>query len=122
MDTFEYEYKQVIVVRNDIKMSRGKLAAQVAHASVSAFYKTLKEKPSDALGWLQNKQPKIIVKVEGLDELFKVKGAAEERGLTTTIVQDAGLTELPPNTITCIGIGPGKKELIDEVTGELKLL
>jgi PTH2 family peptidyl-tRNA hydrolase len=118
----EYDIKQVIVVRQDIKMSRGKLAAQVAHASVSAFYKTLTEKPKYSEQWLANHQPKIILVVNNLDELLKIKEELDKKGIINEIIRDAGLTELPPGTITCIGIGPAPKEKIDEVTGKLKLL
>ena len=122
MKKFEYDFKQVIVIRSDLKMSRGKIAVQIAHASVSAFYKTLLEKPEYAKAWLDNQQPKIVVKVEDLEELYKVKDMAEKLGLITVVIQDAGLTELPPGTVTCIGIGPAPKDAIDEVTGELRLL
>ncbi len=122
MSLFKYDYKQVIVVRSDLKMSKGKLAVQVAHASVSSFYKTLIEKPEYAKEWLNNKQPKVVVKVSGLKELYEVRDKADELGLITAVIQDAGLTELPPGTVTCIGIGPAPKHIIDEVTGELKLL
>lgn len=122
MSLFKYDYKQVIVVRSDLKMSKGKLAVQVAHASVSSFYKTLREKPEYAKEWLSNKQPKVVVKVSGLKELYEIRDKADERGLITAVIQDAGLTELPSGTVTCIGIGPAPKHIIDEVTGELKLL
>ena len=119
---FTYEYKQVIVVRSDIKMSKGKLAAQVAHAAVSSFYKTLNEKPIYAKLWLNNRQPKVILKVFSLEDLYKIKKDADEKGIINSLVEDAGLTELPPGTITCLGIGPAPTHSIDEVTGELKLL
>lgn len=119
---FEYKYKQVIVVRNDLHMSKGKLASQVAHASVSSFYRTLQENPIYAKAWLDSKQPKIILKVDTLDTLLEIKKNAEDKGLITELISDAGLTELPSGTITCLGIGPAPNEIIDEVTGELKLL
>lgn len=120
--SFTYEYKQVIVVRTDIRMSKGKLAAQVAHAAVSSFYRTLKEKPEYARRWLDDKQPKVVLKASSLEELYKIKKEVEEKGIVNELIQDAGLTELPPRTITCLGIGPAPKDLIDEVTGELPLV
>ena len=122
MESFTYEYKQVIVVRTDIRMSKGKLAAQAAHAAVSSFYKTLQIFPQYAREWLDDRQPKVILKVSSLEELYKVKKDADEKSIINSLIEDAGLTELPPGTITCLGIGPAPKELIDEVTGELKLL
>ena len=119
---FTYEYKQVIVVRSDIKMSKGKLAAQVAHAAVSSFYKTLNEKPIYAKLWLNDRQPKVILKVSSLEDLYEIKKDADEKGIINSLIEDAGLTELPPGTITCLGIGPAPTYSIDEVTGELKLL
>ncbi len=122
MLSFTYEYKQVIVVRTDIRMSKGKLAAQVAHAAVSSFYKTLQNSPQYARRWLDDRQPKVILKVSSLEELYKVKKDADEKGILNSLIEDAGLTELPPGTITCLGIGPAPKDLIDEVTGKLNLL
>jgi PTH2 family peptidyl-tRNA hydrolase len=122
MKPSEYSVKQVIVVRNDIKMSKGKIAAQVAHAAVASFYNTLLEKRDIALRWLDEGQPKIVVKVSNLSELKNIMREAEERGIITTLIRDAGHTELEPGTVTCLGIGPDYSDLIDEVTGELPLL
>ena len=118
----EYSIKQVIVVRNDIKMSRGKIAVQVAHAAVSSFYNTLLEKREIALKWLDEGQPKIVVKVNDLRELKSIMKEVEDRGIVTVLIRDAGYTELEPGTVTCLGIGPDYSDLIDEVTGELPLL
>ncbi len=117
-----YKYKQVIVVRRDVSMGRGKLAAQVAHAAVSTFYKTLIEKPEYAYEWLREGQPKIVVKVSNLDELMKVKKKADGLGIINELIRDAGYTQVEPGTITCLGIGPAPVDLIDKVTGDLKLL
>jgi PTH2 family peptidyl-tRNA hydrolase len=118
----EYEYKQVIVVRTDIRMSRGKLAAQVAHASVSSFYRVYRERREWAEEWLRNKQPKIVCRVDSISYIKKLGEDADRLGLPNVVIEDAGLTELAPGTITCIGIGPGPVELIDKVTGHLPLL
>lgn len=103
-------------------MSKGKLAAQVAHAAVLSFYKTLNEKPIYARLWLNDHQPKVILKVSSLEDLYIIKKDADEKNIINSIIEDAGLTELPPGTITCLGIGPAPTYLIDEVTGKLKLL
>jgi len=111
--------KQVIVVRDDLKLSRGKLAVQVAHASIIGYEKADK---SMVEAWKMMGQKKIVLKVKNLDELMKVKEKAEKLGLKTGIVVDAGLTEIPPNTITAVVIGPDYSEKIDKVTGNLPLL
>ncbi len=117
-----FSYKQVIVVRTDIKMSKGKLAVQVAHAAVSSFEEAKKLAPEWAKEWLREGQKKVVVKVKDLEELLQVKHEADRRKLPNFLVADRGLTELPPGTVTCLGIGPAPTELVDEVTGKLKLL
>ncbi len=116
------ELKQVIVVRSDLKMGKGKLATQVAHASVESFVKTLRSKPEMAKEWLKKGQKKVVVKVSSLEELIKVYEKAVKKGLIAVIIRNAGLTQLEPGTITCIGIGPDELSKIDEITGNLKLL
>ncbi len=109
--------KQVIVVRKDLKLSRGKLAAQVAHASVDAA-----DKSSCRRRWLDDQQKKSVLKCEDLSELIDVYERARGRGLPTSLIKDAGRTEIPPGPVTCVGIGPAPEDEIDKVTGELKLL
>lgn len=118
----QYKYKQVIVVRNDLKISKGKLAVQVAHAAVTSFYKSLQKNRDVALAWFNNNQPKIVLKVNSESELIKLHNSAVDSGLVSVVIKDAGLTELPPGTITCIGIGPERVEDIDRITGHLPLL
>ncbi len=116
------EYKQVIVVRTDLKMSMGKLAAQVAHASVSAFIEATKKNPKWANEWLSQGQKKVIVRVSSEKELLQIYANAKELKLPVVVIEDAGRTELPPGTKTTVGIGPAPSRLIDRVTGRLKLL
>jgi len=110
------ELKQIIVVREDLKLSPGKMASQVAHASVSAA-----EKSSYKNLWL-NEQKKVVLKCSGLDELLKIFESAKNKGLPAALIKDAGHTEIPEGTITCIGIGPASSEEIDKITGRLKLI
>ena len=114
--------KQAIVVRADLKMGKGKLATQVAHASVQSFYETYKLKPNLAVKWINSGQKKVVLKVNSINDILSIYKRAVDRGLIATIVRDAGLTQLEPGTITAVGIGPDYENKIDEVTGHLKLL
>ncbi|HDN74299.1 peptidyl-tRNA hydrolase [Archaeoglobales archaeon] len=112
-------YKQVIVVRTDLNLSKGKLAVQVAHAAVIGLLKT-----SDKVreSWLKEGQKKIVLQVENLEKLLEINNKAKKENLPTGIVIDSGLTEIPPGTITAVVIGPELSERIDRITGNLPLL
>jgi peptidyl-tRNA hydrolase, PTH2 family len=114
--------KQAIVVRSDLKMGKGKMAAQVAHASLSSAEAARQRKPAWFEGWKEGGQAKIVLKVgseEALRELFQ---KAKSAGLPTVLIEDKGLTQLEPGTVTCLGVGPGPDGEVDGVTGKLKLL
>ncbi|RLG17515.1 peptidyl-tRNA hydrolase [Nanoarchaeota archaeon] len=115
-------FKQVIVVRGDLKMSKGKMAAQVAHGSLSASIKVMNLKPSWFRIWNQEGQKKVVLVAKDLKELEKLEKKAREKKLYVEFVVDRGLTEVEPGTVTCLVIGPGPEELIDKVTGSLPLL
>lgn len=114
--------KQVIVVRTDLRIGKGKLATHVAHAAVESFVKTLSEKPEIARKWLSQGQKKVVLKVSNLHELLEIYREAIREGLVAVLIRDAGLTQLEPGTITCVGIGPDYSSKIDKITGKLKLL
>ncbi len=116
------EYKQVIVVRTDLKMSKGKLAAQAAHAAVSALLEALKYKREWVEKWIEQGQKKVVLRVESEKELIDIYEKARRKNLPVSLIIDAGRTELEPGTKTCVGIGPAPSRRIDEITGELKLL
>ncbi len=111
--------KQVIVIRKDLNMRKGKMVAQGSHASLVAYLNTnhLVQKE-----WMDKGQTKVCVGVESEQELLDVFKAAGNLHLPVSIIRDAGHTELEPNTLTAVGIGPAPRELIDQVTGKLKLL
>lgn len=112
----------MIIVRTDLKMGRGKLATQVAHASVSAALKVMREEREWFESWLSTGQKKVVVKVDSEKELLEKYREALEKGLPTVLIRDAGLTQLPPGVATTVGIGPAPEELIDSITKSLKLL
>jgi peptidyl-tRNA hydrolase, PTH2 family len=116
------EYKQVIVVRTDLKMGKGKLAVQVAHAAVSSAENTRVNKFQWFDSWFGENQAKICVKVDNEEELRILKGRLDEMGIPNSLIQDAGLTQLEPGTTTCLGIGPLPTQMADRYTGDLKLL
>ncbi len=110
-------YKQAIIVRKDLKMSAGKIAAQVAHASVEAWKKADK-KTRDT--WEREGAKKVVLQAQNEKELLELKKKSGK--LPTALIRDAGLTEIPPGTTTCLAIGPAREEEIDKLTGSLKLL
>lgn len=111
--------KQVILVRQDLKLPKGKLAAQVSHASVSALLKSHKD---DIYKWKEQGMKKVVLKVADEKELLKFKQLTEDNGLVVALITDAGKTVVEPGTITCLGIGPDKEEKIDKITGSLKMV
>jgi PTH2 family peptidyl-tRNA hydrolase len=118
----EFEYKQVIVFRSDLKLSKGKIAAQAGHAAVSAAEEAHKRHRGWWEAWINEGQRKIAVKVKNEKELLELESQASELALPIALIVDRGLTEIPPDTITCLGIGPAPTEKIDRVTGKLPLL
>jgi PTH2 family peptidyl-tRNA hydrolase len=112
----------VLVTRSDLQLSAGKLAAQVSHAAVDCTLLTKKNKTDWFSKWKREGAKKVVVKVESLDDFFLLKEKAEKLGICTTIISDAGHTEIPEGTQTVLGIGPAPSNLIDQVTGELPLL
>jgi PTH2 family peptidyl-tRNA hydrolase len=110
--------KQAIVARTDIGMGRGKLAAQVAHASLSAYEDT---DARTRKKWKGEGQKKVVLKGEGERALFELADVAEREGLPHAIVRDAGHTQLEPGTVTALAVGPGEERVVDRVTGNLPL-
>ncbi|HKZ87775.1 MAG TPA: peptidyl-tRNA hydrolase Pth2 [Candidatus Bathyarchaeia archaeon] len=118
----EFEYKQVIIFRSDLKMGKGKIAAQAGHAAVSAAEEAHKRHRTWWEAWMFEGQRKIAVKVKDEKELSELETAADELGLPHALIVDRGLTQIPEGTVTCLGIGPAPAAKIDRLTGKLQLL
>jgi PTH2 family peptidyl-tRNA hydrolase len=116
------ELKQVIVARTDLGMGKGKLAAQVAHASLAAAEEGMQGEHKWYDQWKEQGQAKVVVKAGSESELRELMKLAKSMGLPCALIQDAGRTQLEPGTATCLGIGPAPVPMIDKVTGQLKLL
>lgn len=110
--------KQTIVVRTDLGMGTGKLAAQVAHASLSAYEDTNRKTRKE---WKGSGQQKVVLKGDGESHLFELADQAESKGLPHAIIRDAGHTQLDPDTVTTLAVGPGREDIVDRVTGDLSL-
>ncbi|XP_068124864.1 peptidyl-tRNA hydrolase 2, mitochondrial [Hyperolius riggenbachi] len=115
------EFKMVLVVRNDLKMGKGKVAAQCSHAAVSAYKQLHKRNPELLKQWEYCGQPKVVLKAPDEDALVELLTHAKQLGLTISLIQDAGRTQIAPGSRTVLGVGPGPGDLIDKVTGHLKL-
>jgi PTH2 family peptidyl-tRNA hydrolase len=111
--------KQVILVRQDLKMPKGKMAVQVAHASVEAASNSGRDAVEE---WKQEGMAKVALKVADEKELLEFFDKAKYAKLPVGLIRDAGRTVLEPGTITCLGIGPADENEIDKLTGKLKLV
>jgi peptidyl-tRNA hydrolase, PTH2 family len=112
--------KLAVVVRTDLGMGRGKIAAQVAHAAVAAVLASLGG--ADLAAWLRDGQPKVILKVSTAAQLEDVVRRAEVAGLPVELIRDAGRTQVAPGTLTCCSVGPADGARIDVATAGLSLL
>ncbi|ABO35303.1 peptidyl-tRNA hydrolase Pth2 [Methanococcus maripaludis] len=115
-------YEQAIVIRNDLKMGKGKMAAQACHASIQAFLHAQKISSSAVSGWMNEGQKKVVLKVNSEKELLEIFKNVNIEGLPCSLIRDAGRTQIEPGSLTAVGIGPEKEEKISKVTKDLKLL
>lgn len=116
------ECKMVLVVRSDLGMTKGKIAAQCGHATL-ACYKTLqKSNPALLAHWERIGQAKVALRCDSEEELLLLQATAQSLNLCARTIQDAGRTQIAAGSTTVLGIGPGPVKLVNQVTGKLKLL
>ena len=116
------DYKQIMIVRGDLELSAGKMAAQVAHGSLGSAIKVMKKKKKVFDSWKRYGQKKVVLKAKDLSHLKKLAESAKKNRLAYEMVKDMGLTELRPGTITVLAIGPDDEKKIDKVAGDLPLV
>ncbi|MFX1465712.1 MAG: peptidyl-tRNA hydrolase Pth2 [Promethearchaeota archaeon] len=116
------EYKMVMVIRTDLKMSKGKMIVQACHAAVESSEVAKRENREVWKKWRNGNSKKVALRIESLDELLELYNNTLQLKISCALIKDAGLTELPPGTTTALGIGPDKSEVIDKITGQLQLI
>jgi len=116
------EITMVIVTRKDLQLSKGKLAAQVGHAVMECALKADRVIPKILESYRKEGSRKIVVAVKDVDEMKRLYGAISSVGIVCHLVKDAGHTEIPPGTVTVLGIGPAPRDSVDAFTGDLQLV
>lgn len=111
--------KQVILVRKDLHMPPGKLAAQCCHASVETVLKSDRDLVDE---WKREGMTKIVLGVNNQEDLTSHLRMAKQAGLVCVLIKDAARTFFSEPTVTCLGIGPDEDGKIDRVTGHLSML
>eukprot|EP01120_Amphizonella_sp_Union-15-10_P009694 TRINITY_DN3737_c0_g3_i2.p1 TRINITY_DN3737_c0_g3~~TRINITY_DN3737_c0_g3_i2.p1 ORF type:complete len:183 (-),score=44.39 TRINITY_DN3737_c0_g3_i2:77-625(-) len=114
-------YKLVLVVRNDLKMEKGKVAAQCSHATLGAYKICIKKFRENLKKWEKSGQAKIVLRVETESAMNALEESAKAAALPTHVVVDAGRTQIASGSRTVLAIGPAEAKSIDQVTGKLKL-
>lgn len=114
--------KQAIVIRTDLEMGKGKVAAQASHASVEGYIETALKEPEKSETWWREGQKKIVLKVKTDRELKELFQKAKTKGLIAILIKDAGHTQIEAGSTTALVIGPDDDKKVDSITGKLKLL
>ena len=117
-----FEYKMCIVIRTDLGMSVGKMIAQACHAAVEASEEAKRTNHAAWRRWRDEGAKKVALEAEGEDELNELVERAEALDIVAVTIEDRGLTEVPPGTVTALGLGPDLSSRLDKVTGSLSLL
>lgn len=115
------EMKLAVVVRKDLGMTAGKMAAQCCHAALSAVSEVKSRDPQMLRDWKRQGAPIIILRTNNLASLREVHEKAKDKNVAASTVCDAGRTEVEGGTVTCLGIGPAASEKCDQVTRRCRL-
>ncbi|KAI8321524.1 peptidyl-tRNA hydrolase, partial [Martensiomyces pterosporus] len=113
--------KLVLIIRTDLGMTKGKVAAQCSHATLGCYKRAMKQAPAMLKAWEYSGQAKVTLKCASEEELVSLQRKAHELGLVAQSICDAGRTQIASGSRTVLGIGPGPVGLIDKVSGHLKL-
>ncbi|SNX82994.1 related to PTH2 - aminoacyl-tRNA hydrolase [Melanopsichium pennsylvanicum] len=116
------ECKMILAVRMDIKMEKGKIAAQCGHATLAVYKLANKVTPKFVKQWEKRGQAKVAVKCPNEEKMMQLEHKAKELGIAARSIIDAGRTQIAPNTRTVLGLGPAPISLMNQLTGDLKLL
>ncbi|WFD18288.1 aminoacyl-tRNA hydrolase [Malassezia caprae] len=124
------ECKMILGVRMDLKMDKGKIAAQCGHATLAVYKAAVKQRPDYVLAWQRRGQTKIAIKIPDEAHMAQLLADAKKAGIPAEVIQDAGRTQVAPGSRTVIGIGPGTSHLLiaapiaqmDQLTRAFKLL
>jgi len=118
----QFEYKMCIIIRTDLEMSVGKMIAQACHAAVDVSEKSKQENHTGWRKWRDEGAKKVALQVDSQEELKELAEKADRLGIVYSVIQDGGLTEVPPGSITALGLGPERNDKMDKLTGNLPLM
>lgn len=118
------EHKLTLVLRTDLSMTRGKMCAQASHATLANYRYLQTQAPKNPVlkRWEEGGQAKVALQVKSEEEIMELQAKAVGAGLCARVVRDAGRTQIAAGSVTCLGVGPGPRSVVDRVTGGLKLL
>ena len=116
------DMKLALIVRTDLKMGKGKIAAQCSHAALAAYKQSARQSPDLLRRWEALGPAKVVLRVEDEAAMYRLERRARDAGLVTAVIQDAGRTQIAPGSVTVLGVGPAPAQLLQQVTGGLKLL
>lgn len=117
----EGDYKMVLIVRNDVDLGKGKIAAQCSHATLACFQKACEKIPVIVDEWFLGGQAKVICKCETDEDMELLRRKAKYQGLTTCLIRDAGRMKLGLSSKTVLGIGPAPSKLVNDIIRNLAL-
>ncbi|KAJ2910949.1 hypothetical protein GGI21_000335 [Coemansia aciculifera] len=119
--SFGEDTKLVLIIRTDLGMSKGKIAAQCSHATLGCYKRALKQAPAMVKAWEYTGQAKVTLKCGSAEELVDLQKRAQAAGLVAQSISDAGRTQIAAGSLTVLGIGPGPVSAIDRISSHLKL-